>query len=110
MRLYRSHVLPVAEYGAPVWVSAVTEGCKEFGKIQRSAMLMASGCLISTSSEALEILTNTVQMDLQLKLRQAQEAIRISVKYDNDPLKMSSTDDVLETLWWEGTLQFFIYL
>ena len=87
MRLYRSLVLPVVEYGAPVWVSAVTEGCKEFGKIQRSAMLKASGCLNSTSSEALEILTNTVPMDLQLKLRQAQEVIRISAKYDNDPLK-----------------------
>ena len=50
-------------------------------------MLKASGCLNSTSSEALEILTNTVPMDLQLKLRQAQEVIRISVKYDNDRLK-----------------------
>ena len=87
MRLYRSFVLPVVEYGAPVWVSAVTEGCKEFGKIQRSAMLKASGCLNSTSTEALEILTNTVPIDLQLKFRQAQEVIRISAKYDIDPLK-----------------------
>ena len=87
MRLYRSLVLPVFEYGAPVWVSAVTEGCKEFGKIQRSAMLKASGCLNSTSTEALEILTNTVPIDLQLKLRQAQEVIRINAKYDIDPLK-----------------------
>ena len=68
--------------GAPVWVSAVTEGCKKFGKNQRSAMLKASGCLNSTSTEALEILTNTVPIDLQLKLRQAQEVIRISAKYD----------------------------
>ena len=57
------------------------------GKIQRSAMLKASGCLNSTSSEALEMLTNTVPMDLQLKLRQTQEVIRKSAKYDNDPLK-----------------------
>ena len=45
-RLYRLLVLPVVEYGAPVWVSAVTERCMEFGKIQRSAMLKASGPLI----------------------------------------------------------------
>ena len=50
-------------------------------------MLKASGCLNSTSSEALEILTNTVPIDLQLKLRQVQEVIRISAKYDIDPLK-----------------------
>ena len=60
MRLYRSLVLPVVEYGAPVWVSVVTEGCKEFMKIQRKVMLKASECLNSTSSEALEILTNNV--------------------------------------------------
>ena len=77
----------MVEYGDPVWVSAAIEGCKEFGKIQRSAMLKASGCLNSTSTEALEILTNTVPIDLQLKLRQAQEVIRISAKYDIDPLK-----------------------
>ena len=87
MGLYRSLVLPVVEYGAPVWVSAATEGCKEFGKIQRSAMLKASGCLNSTSTEALEILINTVPIDLQLKLSQAQEVIRISAKYDIDTLK-----------------------
>ena len=46
MRLYRSLVLPVVEYGAPVRVSAVTEECEEFGKIQRSAMLKASVPLI----------------------------------------------------------------
>ena len=50
-------------------------------------MLKASGCLNSTSTEALEKLTNTVPIDLQLKLRQAQEVIRTSAKYDIDPLK-----------------------
>ena len=43
--------------------------------------------LPASSTEALEILTNTVPIDLQLKLRQAQEVIRISAKYDTDPLK-----------------------
>ena len=68
MSLYRSFFLPVVEYWAPVWVAAVIEGCKEFEKIQRSARLKASGNLHSTSTEALELLTNTVLMHLQLKL------------------------------------------
>ena len=62
-RLYRSLVLPVVENGDPVWVSAATEGCKEFREIQRSAMLKATGCLRSMNTEALEILTNTVPID-----------------------------------------------
>ena len=60
---------------------------KAFWKIQRSAKLNASGCLNSTSTEALEILTNTVPMNLQLKLRKAQEVIRIRAKYDIETLK-----------------------
>ena len=46
MRLYTSLVLPVVEYGATVWVYVVTEGCKEFRKIQRSTMLMHLDALI----------------------------------------------------------------
>ncbi|MEW8546767.1 MAG: reverse transcriptase domain-containing protein [Candidatus Thiodiazotropha sp.] len=87
MRLYRALVLPVLEYGSPVIVSSLAECCKEFGKVQRSAMIKASGCLNSTSTEALEVLTNTPPIDLQLKLRQAQEMVRIGAKYESDPLR-----------------------
>lgn len=87
MKLYKALVLPVMEYGTSATVSALTESCREFGKVQRSAMLKASGCLNSTSTETLEILTNTSPIDLQLKLRQAQEVVRISAKHDDDPLR-----------------------
>ena len=50
-------------------------------------MIKASGCLNSTSTEALEILTNTVPINLQLKLLQAQEVVRIAAKHEDDPLK-----------------------
>ena len=63
------------------------ESCKEFGKVHRSAMIKASGCLNSTSTETLEVLTNTEPIDLQLKLRQAQEVVRIAAKHDDDPLR-----------------------
>ena len=67
MKLYSSLVLPIIEYGAPVTVGA--------------------GCVRSTSTESLEILTNTLPNDLHLKLRQAQEVVRIAAKHNNDPLK-----------------------
>ena len=54
MRLYIAIGLPIMEDGTPVAVAE--ESCKEFGKVHRSAMIKASGCLNSTSTEALEIL------------------------------------------------------
>ena len=87
MKLYSSLVLPIMEYGAPVTVGAITECCKEFNKVQRSAMLKATVCVMTTSTESLEILTNTLPIDLHLKLRQAQEVVRIAAKHNNDPLK-----------------------
>ena len=81
MKLYNSLVLPILDYGSPVTVEAITECSKEFNKVQRSAMLKATGCVSSTSTESLEILTNTLPMDLHLKLRQAQEVVRIAAKH-----------------------------
>ena len=71
MKMYKALVLPILEYGSPVTVGAINECCKEFNKVQRSAMLVATGCVSSTSTETLEILTNTLPIDLHLKLRQA---------------------------------------
>ena len=69
MRLYNALVGPVMDYGAAVLVTAQT--AKEMGKIQREAMLKASGCLSSTSTDALKVhvLTNTAPLDLHLKLK-----------------------------------------
>ena len=41
----------------------------------------------STSTGALEALTNSQPNDLQLKLRQAQEVFRIGAKHPDDPLR-----------------------
>ena len=87
MKLYRSLVLPIMEYGVAVTVGSVDESSKEFGKVHRAAMIKASGCLNSTSTEALEALTNSQPIDLQLKLRQAQEVVRIGAKHPDDPLR-----------------------
>ena len=50
-------------------------------------MIKASGCLNSASTEALEALTNSQPIDLQLKLRQAQEVVRIGAKHPDDLLR-----------------------
>lgn len=87
LKLYNALVLPIMDYAAPVTVSATTECIKEFGKVHRAAMLKASGCLNSTSTDALEVLTNTIPIDLHIKMRQAQEVVRIGAKHSEDPLK-----------------------
>ena len=87
VRLYNALVLPVMDFGVPVTVTAASECITEMGKVQRAAMLKASGCLNSTSTDALEVLTNTVPIALHLKMRQAQEVVRITAKHDEDPLK-----------------------
>ena len=50
---------------------------REFGKVQRTAMLKASGCLSSRNTDALQVTTNCTSIDLHLKLGQAQELVRL---------------------------------
>ena len=50
-------------------------------------MLKDSGCRNSTSTDALEVQTNTPPVDLHLKLQQAQEMVRICAKHDEDPIR-----------------------
>ena len=87
MRLYKSLVVPLFDYAAAVLVLCQDECVREFGKVQRTAMLKASGCLSSTSTDALQVLTNCTPIDLHLKLRQAQELVRLVAKNEGDSLK-----------------------
>ena len=73
-------------------MKATSEGSKEFGKVQRAAMLKASGCLSSTSTDALEVLANTIPIDIHLKLRQTQEVVRIAAKHNDCPLRTDFND------------------
>ena len=45
MKLYRSLVLPVIDYGAAAFASAADLAQKGFGKVQRTALLKATGCM-----------------------------------------------------------------
>ena len=70
-------------------------------------MIKPSGCLNSTSTEALEALTNSQPIDLQLKLRQAQEVVRIGAIHPDDPLRANGQK---MTRLLEENLQYSIFL
>ena len=44
------------------------------------------------STDTLEVLTNATQIDLHLKMRQVQEVVRISAKYDDEPIREEFND------------------
>ena len=45
-------------------LSVIGDCSNEFGKVQKSALVKASGCLNSNSTEALEILTNKPPIEI----------------------------------------------
>ncbi|XP_053379939.1 uncharacterized protein LOC123561196 [Mercenaria mercenaria] len=102
MKLYKSLVQPVFTYRVAVIPTASSDYNKCFGSIPRSAMVKASGCLSSTSTEALEILINCIPLDLQIKLIQAQEVIRIAEKRETDPLKEEFNNWLSDTNSYKG--------
>ena len=53
---------------------------KEFGTVQRTALLKATGCMANMSLETLELVPNCIPMHCHLKFRQAEEMIRIYSK------------------------------
>ena len=54
---------------------------------QKSAMGKASGSLNNTSTDKLEVETNTTPIDLHLKMREAQEMVMLAAKHEDDPLR-----------------------
>ena len=84
MKLYNSFVLPVMEYGAAAFVTATDLAQKEFGKVQRSALIITTGCLANTILETLELVSNCIPMHFHLQLRQAEEMIRINSKNEGE--------------------------
>ncbi|XP_053385699.1 uncharacterized protein LOC123536047 [Mercenaria mercenaria] len=87
MRLYKTLVLPVMDYGMPVVASATDYAEKEFGKVQRKALLTATGCMSSTATDQLEVMTGTLPISLHLKCKNAEELIRFYSKVEENPIK-----------------------
>ena len=58
LKLYRSLVLPVMHFGVQILAAVPQNYLKSRESVQRGAMWNASGCIHSTSTETLEMLTS----------------------------------------------------
>ena len=85
--LCKALVHPHLEYAFPVWVAAKEQGFVKIDRIQRMALSRATGCLISTPTAALEVITNVVPVSLRLQEIAAIEYIRFLRKNDNNPIR-----------------------
>ena len=75
------------DYGIAALSTVTDKVCKELTSVHRAALLKATGCLANSSIEAIEILRNCNPLHLHLKLRQAEELLRIQSKNDKKPIK-----------------------
>ena len=87
IHLYKTLVLPVMDYGIAVISTATDLACKEFNQVQRSALLKATRCLPNVSLESMEVITECNPIFLHLKLRQAEELVRIYSKNEKEPIR-----------------------
>ena len=62
-------------------------------RIHRIALLKATGCLNSTPTAALEVITNMIPLGLRLQELLATEYVRLLRKNDNYSLKIIALDE-----------------
>ena len=86
-RLYTALILPVMDYESSVVATADEYAEREFGKVQRKAMVTATGCMSSAATKQLELLTNTIPMAMHLKCKNAEELVRNFSKIEEHPIK-----------------------
>ena len=86
------------EYAYPAWCSIKDSDMCKLEQIHRQALLKATGCLRTTPTAALEIITNIIPLRLRLQELLAIEYIRFLHKDDSHPLRtvvMYNYDTVL---------------
>ncbi len=86
--LYRSLIRPYLEYAAAAWCTAKGTAINTLlDNAQRHSLLKLTGCLKSTPTESLEIVTGFPPIRLRVQEVAAQEYIRILRKPDSHPLR-----------------------
>lgn len=77
--LYKTVVIPILTYGSLVWWEAVRKKhlCIKLSKIQRLASLNMTGALRTTPTAALEAILNLTPLDLVVKARAVNSALRL---------------------------------
>ena len=86
IQLYNCFVRPHLERTYPIWCSSRIDMAK-VERVQRQALVRASGAFTSIPSNSLEILTHTTPLNLRLKEVLLQEFLRISRRKQDDFLR-----------------------
>ncbi len=87
VNLYKAFILPHIEYAYPAWCTAPRTALAKLERFQRIALLKATGCLQSTPTNALEVISACMPLNLRLQETLAQEYVRIMRKQDGSPIK-----------------------
>ncbi len=90
--LYKAYVLPNMEYAYPAWCTINSSSLDRLDRLQRISLLKATGCLNSTASNVLDVLTGCTPIRLRLKECLAQEFARIRRKRADCPIQISTTN------------------
>ncbi len=88
--LHKAYVLPNIEYAYPAWCTINSSSVDRLERLQRISLLKATGCLNSTASNVLDILTGCIPIRLRLRECLAQEYARILRKSPNSPIQVST--------------------
>ncbi|XP_014677546.1 PREDICTED: RNA-directed DNA polymerase from mobile element jockey-like [Priapulus caudatus] len=85
--LYKACVRPHLEYAYPIWCCASEAQLRKIYRVQRIALLRASGTINTTPAAALEVLTHVPPPRLRFQEILAHEFIRILRKPHDNPLR-----------------------
>ncbi|XP_014669984.1 PREDICTED: uncharacterized protein LOC106810992 [Priapulus caudatus] len=85
--LYKACIRPLLEFAYPVWCCAPIDQILKLERVQRIALLRASGTLNSTPTAALEVMTNVPPLRIRYEEILAQEFIRIHRKPHTNHLR-----------------------
>ena len=87
--LYKTYVRPHLEFGAPVWNTVHAVDLHPLESIQRLSLLKITGCLNSTSTAAMEVITGIEPLRLRIQETCIKELVRIAAKPDDHHLKQA---------------------
>ena len=83
--LYKACVRPHLEYAYPVWCT--NNSITPLTKVQTTALRNAAGAMGGTSTDALEVITNILPLDIRLQEKLLSDFIKINSKPTNDPMR-----------------------
>ena len=98
--LYKSVIIPSFTYGVSFWFgTALTYTySRKFISLQRKCLISITGCLRTTSSEAIDIITGILPIMIYLDTLQARESLRIAGFARFGGFRFAMEDDVIRRI------------